>query len=236
MPPGRDLPNVRNIRSDLIWGWDSRQDRPPVSAPFLSAGVRRIVRILRRSWAAHIAEHRHDTQPFLLPLLDWSSVVRHRFYVCFVAECNNLYYATAIWSEPSAANRMKDGDKLMELRRLAIAPDAPKNTASRMLRVMKDKIAREYPQLLRLISYQDTEAHTGGIYKAAGWKNAAETEFRPWLHHRSTEELTQTRAKKVRWEYTLRESPNVPDDLLPLAFGTKACPLLYTLPHNPSAA
>ena len=143
-----------------------------------------------------------------LPLLDWSSVVRHRFYVCFVAECNNLYYATAIWSEPSAANRMKDGDKLMELRRLAIAPDAPKNTASRMLRVMKDKIAREWPQLLRLISYQDTEAHTGGIYKAAGWKNAAETEFRPWLHHRATDELTQTRAKKVRWEYTLRESPN----------------------------
>lgn len=113
-----------------------------------------------------------------LPLLDWSSVVRHRFYVCFVAECNNLYYATAIWSEPSAANRMKD------------------------------KISREYPQLLRLISYQDTEAHTGGIYKAAGWKNAAETEFRPWLHHRATDELTQTRAKKVRWEYTLRESAN----------------------------
>jgi len=29
---------------------------------------------------------------------------------------------------------------------------------------------------------------------------------------------------------------NVPDDLLPLAFGTKACYLLYTLPHNLSAA
>ena len=139
-----------------------------------------------------------------LPLMDWTSVVRHRHYVCYVAEVDAIAYAVGIWSEPSGANRMKDGDKLMELRRLAIGENAPKNTASRILRLMRNMICKEFPQIIRLISYQDTEVHTGGIYKAAGWNVASENKFRPWLHNRATPELTQTRAKKIRWEYRLK--------------------------------
>ena len=46
----------------------------------------------------------------------------------------------------------------------------------------------------------------------------------------------ELREWRIECHSDLISSPNVPDHLLPLAFGTKACSLLYTLPHNPSAA
>jgi hypothetical protein len=30
-------------------------------------------------------------------------------------------------------------------------------------------VRRDRPGVVRLISYHDTEGHTGGIYRAAGW-------------------------------------------------------------------
>src|SRR5262245_31881900 len=57
-----------------------------------------------------------------------------RVALCFAAEFDGVYYATAIWTHPVA--RLLPQDTWLELRRLAIAPDAPRNTASRMLRVM----------------------------------------------------------------------------------------------------
>lgn len=131
---------------------------------------------------------------------------------CFAAVCNNIYYAIAMWSRPVAANRIKDGEQCLELRRMAIADDAPENTASRMLRVMKDTIRRERPDILRLISYQDTEVHKGTIYKAAGWNAALVSEYRAWTNAngRRPQKSVQSEAAKVRWEYTLRESPNCP--------------------------
>lgn len=90
---------------------------------------------------------------------------------------------------------------------MAIADDAPKNTASRMLRVMKDIIRRERPDILRLISYQDTEVHKGTIYKAAGWNATVTSEYRAWLNvnGRRPQKSVQSEASKVRWEYVLRE-------------------------------
>ena len=49
----------------------------------------------------------------------------------------------------------------------AIASDAPKYTATRMLSIMVKRIKKEFPDIVRLISYQDTEVHKGTIYKAA---------------------------------------------------------------------
>jgi hypothetical protein len=97
------------------------------------------------------------------------------FKMCeaFAAEFGNLYYAVALWSTPSNQNMFLAG--CYELRRFAISPDAPKNTASRMLSVMKKMIHQRMPHIKRLISYQDTEVHSGTIYKASGWKCAGKT-------------------------------------------------------------
>ena len=85
-----------------------------------------------------------------LPKVHWSNVVRASPYASFVAESDAVAYAAAIWSAPVA--RMLNGKGWLELRRMAIAPDAPKNTASRMLRIMRMMIAKEFPEIVRLIS------------------------------------------------------------------------------------
>jgi len=127
--------------------------------------------------------------------------------VAYAAEFEGVAYAVAIWTTPIAANRMADGWNALELRRLAIADDAPKNTASRMLAVMTRLIKAKWPQINRLVSYQAEKHHAGTIYKAAGWTNAATSDAKTW-HPGRLRAAQQTDSAKVRWEYTLRESPN----------------------------
>ena len=92
---------------------------------------------------------------------------------------------------------------MYELRRLAIAPDAPKNTASRMLRIMARMIAKKRPNTKTLISYQDTEVHTGGIYKAAGWSPVVKGKVSEKGWNTRSPHAMQSVADKIRWEYAL---------------------------------
>lgn len=132
-----------------------------------------------------------------LPKTDFSNIIRSGWYHCFVAESSNVFYAVAIWTNPVA--RLLNGRGMIELRRLAIAPDAPKNTASRMLRIMALLLFRELgPRTL--ISYQDTEVHTGGIYKAAGWSPTARNESGEWNRPNRFRKGPQSAAPKQRWE------------------------------------
>lgn len=134
------------------------------------------------------------------PKIHWSNVVRNKDYGCFIAIYDDIVYAVAIWSSPIAANRMKEGESMLELRRLAIAPDAPKFTASRMLSVMRKEIKKKMPYIRILISYQDTNVHAGTIYKASGWtavntsKNGMD-----WRLTRNRNNAQST-APKTRWE------------------------------------
>lgn len=116
------------------------------------------------------------------------------------AEYAGLFYAAAIWSHPVARNLNHQGAH--ELRRLAIAPEAPKNTATRMLRVMRLMIVKRFPMMKRLISYQDVAVHSGTIYKAAGWEPVKHERGGDW--HRSGRQSRHNRVSpKVRWEYAL---------------------------------
>ena len=137
------------------------------------------------------------------PRIEWSNVVRNKDSVCYAAEASNLYYAVAIWSSPVAANRLTNGATALELRRMAITEDAPPNTASRMLKVMRLMIVKEMPHITVLLSYQDTEVHKGTIYKAAGWKAVACNEGMDWTTGSRKRSEAQSLAAKVRWEYQL---------------------------------
>jgi hypothetical protein len=125
-----------------------------------------------------------------------------RHEVHYVADFRGVFYAVAMWTDPIAANRLTDGDRLLELRRMAIAPDAPKNTASRMLGVMRRLIHRKYPDLIRLISYQSCDHHQGTIYKASGWRVAARSTYKQW-HPDEERAMPQTVSEKLRWEIDL---------------------------------
>lgn len=138
------------------------------------------------------------------PVIDWSNVVRNRHYVCYGAFFDSNCFAVAIWSSPIAANRLKDGQHLLELRRMAISDEAPKNTASRMLSWMRKDIEQKFPDVLRLISYQDTEAHHGTIYKASNWYLASEPTSIDWNTSTRKRSAAQSSAPKVRWEYDLK--------------------------------
>lgn len=136
------------------------------------------------------------------PVIKWGNVVRNKRYVCFQASDEDVTYAVALWSSPIAANRLKNGDKMLELRRMAIAPFAPKNTATAMLKQMRRWIFTNFEEIEKLISYQDTEAHHGTIYKADNWKPAAESHLTNWQVESRKRAAAQSTAVKIRWEYT----------------------------------
>ena len=138
-----------------------------------------------------------------LPKIKKGNILRNRRQACFAIEFDGLFYATAIWTDPVAANWLKGGDKMLELRRLAIAPDAPRNTASRILKLMIRAIKQKYPELKKLLSYQDTAVHLGTIYKASGWTAATETSCIEWTTKHRKRNTLQSTATKIRWERAL---------------------------------
>lgn len=124
---------------------------------------------------------------------------------------DGVTYAVALWNSPSA--RTLAGE-CIELRRMAVASDAPHCAASRFLSEMCKRVRVEFPDRERAISYQDTAAHTGTIYRAAGW-TAAYTS-KPRQRDRSGTRAGTRRmyrwnlngvepdaAAKVRWEMRL---------------------------------
>ena len=126
--------------------------------------------------------------------------------LCYGAEFSGIWYAVAWWSHPVNA-QLTDG-KTWELRRMAVSSDAPKNTPSRFLSIMVRMLRKERPELTKLISYQDTEVHTGTIYKASGWRNAALSKSHSWTWGDKTKNgrvrnPQQSTADKIRWELSL---------------------------------
>jgi hypothetical protein len=140
-----------------------------------------------------------------LPIIDWSNVVRNTHYVCFGASYMDEFYAAGIWSSPVAQNRFKNGKQILELRRLAISPEAPFNTATWMLARMRKHIANNMTDIALLISYQDTEVHLGTIYKADNWLNVAESPGMEWNTDSRKRNEEQSTAVKVRWEYKIKD-------------------------------
>jgi|TARA_R100001163_G_scaffold12524_1_gene11651 hypothetical protein len=133
-----------------------------------------------------------------LPIIHWSNVVRNKYYKCYSFSYNYINYATAIWSSPVA--RKLDDKTFLELRRMAICNEAPKNTATRMISLMIKDIKKKLPKIKTLISYQDTEVHLGTIYKASNWKDIKISKAASWQKSRKRNK-EQTMAQKIRWEY-----------------------------------
>ena len=136
-----------------------------------------------------------------LPKTSWSNLIRTCHLACYTAMCDGLYYATAIWTQPIA--RYCPQNEWLELRRMAISGDAPRNTASRMLAWMAKDIRKRWPEVSRLISYQDTDGHKGTIYSAAGWVagDVGQRIKKGWDSR--DRNAMQSKAPKIRWEKEL---------------------------------
>ena len=110
-----------------------------------------------------------------LPKIHWSNVVRNTHYICFAFFWKEAVIGVGIWSSPVAQNRFKNGKELLELRRLALSDVCPYNTATYVLSQMIKAIKIKFPEIKKLISYQDTKVHSGTIYKAANFKEVGRT-------------------------------------------------------------
>ena len=155
-----------------------------------------------------LAQDLNATWHSMLPRTDLGNLLCGNMSVAYGAEYGGNWYAVAIWSQPIIA-ALCDGATI-ELRRLAISKSAPKNTASRMLRIMKQLIRQQFPTMQRLISYLAIDVHQGTIYKAAGWKPVGKiVAARPQRFSninkktRATGPL-QTKSRKQRWELELK--------------------------------
>jgi hypothetical protein len=143
----------------------------------------------------------------MLPKTDLGNLLCGTTSVAYGALFDNAWWAVAIWSQPIIRS-MCDG-KTIELRRLAIPHDAPKNTARRMLAIMRRLVKRKFPHMEKAISYLAVDVHAGTIYKAAGWKPVGDiVDARPQRfsnankNTRATRPL-QTQSRKQRWEILL---------------------------------
>ena len=141
----------------------------------------------------------------LLPRTDLGNLLCGRTSAAYAAVFDGRAFAVGLWSQP-IVRQLCDG-QTVELRRLAICAEAPKNTASRMLARMRRMIRQKYPQLRTAISYQATAVHEGIIYKADGWTPAgkvcpARPQRLPGSKQRATGPL-QTTSPKQRWERSL---------------------------------
>lgn len=131
--------------------------------------------------------------------------------VNYAAEFDDICYAVAIWTNPSAA-KLPQQTWLM-LKRYAIANDAPKNTASRMMGWMIRDIKKRFPEVVMLVSYSDPNTHEGTIYRATGWKEGKTTKrtigSKQW-HNRERWKRSKNEACELvtRWTYDLRPESN----------------------------
>lgn len=139
-----------------------------------------------------------------LPNIPESNIQRNTHKICYAINHNNETIGVAIWTSPVAQNRFKNGKTILELRRLALSPKCPKNTASKTISQMTKHIRKKFPEITRLISYQDTSVHTGTIYKASNWKPATTTQFKTWTT-RKKRHKDQATGEKIRWEYQLKK-------------------------------
>ena len=138
----------------------------------------------------------------MLPRTDLGNLLCGNMSVAYVAQCEGRYYAVAIWSQPIIAS-LCDGHTI-ELRRLAICADAPKNTASRMLAICRRLLRRKFPHIHKAVSYLAVDVHKGTIYRAAGWAAVGDiVAARPQRFKGSNQRATgplQTTSRKQRWE------------------------------------
>jgi hypothetical protein len=154
-----------------------------------------------------------DRERFVTLNMQWHSrlpkIAASQGRVFYAAEFEGRIFAVAMWSNPVA--RLLPQQSWMELRRFAIAPDAPKNTASRMIGWMVRDITKRFAEVIRLISYQDCDAHRGTIYKASGWKQAENyiSRKRGWAAGSGgatyrVGRANQPVAPRMRWERIIR--------------------------------
>ena len=189
---------------DVVAAWPLFQEERGGSIPTSALDLRieeigaRLACDLNRKWHS------------MLPRTDLGNILCGTSTVCYGALFEGTWFAVGIWSQPIIRS-LCDGATI-ELRRLAISDSAPRNTASRMLAIMRRLVSKKFPQMRRCISYLAVDVHAGTIYKAAGWQPVGDIVAARGQRFSGVNRRTratgplQTKSRKQRWELQLKES------------------------------
>ncbi len=103
---------------------------------------------------------------------------------------------------PSASSL--DQDRILELNRMYFIDDAPKNTESHALSMMRRFVRTWYPNIRLLLAYADpAQGHRGTIYEADGWAMFGKTSHKKGYGWRSRPDRSADPVTpKVRWVRT----------------------------------
>lgn len=118
----------------------------------------------------------------------------------FAVWFENRVVGVVQYGVPCGANRMTNGKITLELIRLALCPDCPKNSATRVMSVCEKIIKKVYPRYKYLVSYSDDSRHIGTIYKAGNFKNIGKTEGNDWTNRPGRERSKNlSKTVKTKW-------------------------------------
>ena len=195
--PTPTLQDCSVIAYPLFYTENNISPTSPLQFEIIEIPIKRAVQ-LNRKWHSR------------LPKYETGMILKSK--ICFGAIYKGKYYSVAIWDNPSA--RMLPQYTWLELKRMAICSEAPKNTASRMISIMVKIIKHKLPDIKKLISYQDVETHCGTIYKASGWKIGRYSNGGGWGNRtnsfntitrtpRRRPDLNNATGPKIRWEKDL---------------------------------
>lgn len=102
------------------------------------------------------------------------------------------------------ASKVYDADTILQLHRMYFIDEAPKNTESQGLGMMRKHVRVWLPQIRLMLSYSDpTEGHKGIVYEADGWAKfgmTAEVWGYGWKSQEGRRDVKCS--KKQRWVRT----------------------------------
>jgi len=118
----------------------------------------------------------------------------------FVQDGGERIGAMLIGQPNASLNR----DKILELTRMYFVDEAPPNTESRALAMMRRHVRVWLPQIRLLLSYSDpAQGHVGAIYEADGWAPFGMTTHKTGYGWRSRPNRTEDPVgPKQRWVRT----------------------------------
>lgn len=157
-----------------------------------------------------------DVSPILSPM-DLEIKEIHRIWLDgWIAQRHYLGYAPAgarlrlavyhngacvgglLFGRPSA--RLIDQWASLELTRMYLLDECPRNSESRCLGFAARYIKRHMPDVKQLIAYSDPSyGHLGTIYKAAGWTLSGTTAGREWHHSDGKPRRNKATGPKLKW-------------------------------------
>jgi hypothetical protein len=146
----------------------------------------------------------HDRELVRRLVNDWHSLLSapQGWKVAFLLSAGNTIVGVATVGHPVA--RLEDQAHTLELTRMALH-GAPQNSATFFLARIREHIKTHFPEITRLISYQDTAHHSWTMYKADNWRpvfvSGADQVSHTWRNRPGR--IGNERKQLAKWEHSI---------------------------------